>query len=204
MARPALTEEQRNLKYRILAEGRWDDFQIEVKRLMAHGLLYEEAYRRAGLLFPPREAAIVLARTEAALPPAMQTSLAGEDAVAETATVPASVVARGMRSLTRQIPIGRVASMRTVAEWVFEHAFTGIDEIDPDGVPNRGALGLLEWVQKGAANYSLFLQSIWSKMLPTKTQLETEARFSDDGREQLLMLAEFEASFTSTVDVPVE
>lgn len=88
----------------------------------------------------------------------------------------------------------RQAGIRQIAEWVFNHHLVPLHEIAADDVPSMGALSLLKWVRSSPANYSEFIRSIWSKMLPTRSQIETEGRFADDGRKQFSLLSEFEAS----------
>ena len=50
------------------------------------------------------------------------------------------------------------------------------------------------WVSESDASYGEFLKNIWSKTIPSKTEIERAGRFSDDGREQLALLDEFERS----------
>ena len=124
--------------------------------------------------------------------------------LAEFRTLPDGVVSESvasarqsidLREISKAIDPSKKAGVRAVAEWVFQNAFSEADEIAPDLVPSRGALGLLVWVQASPTNYSEFIRTIWAKLLPSKGQLESEARFNDDGREQLKLLEEFEASF---------
>jgi hypothetical protein len=61
-------------------------------------------------------------------------------------------------------------------------------------VPSKGAVGLLKWVQTSPSNSATFYSQIWSKLMPTRQQLDAEARFSDDGKEELEILARLEAS----------
>lgn len=172
----AMSDSEKKIKARMIRQGHWKEF-IEIKnRLMAAEMNMADAWVEAAKQFPER-------------------------ATASAATAAVSNQSGGLRRLAKKVDTSRAAGVRSIAEWVFENAFSDAADIDVDSVPSRGAVGLLEWVQKGAANYSQFIATIWSKLLPTKGQLDAEARFADDGRVQLAMLDEFEASWTSTFDV---
>lgn len=115
----------------------------------------------------------------------------------ERAVEPTLVPAEGVTITALIAAIGseRHAGEREVAQWVFNNALVPLEALDPVSVPSLGALKLLQWVKTSGANYTEFVRSIWSKMLPNKSQLDLENRFNDDGRKQLQMLDEFERSF---------
>tara|TARA_R100001594_G_C4024789_1_gene259930 strand:- start:299 stop:841 length:543 start_codon:yes stop_codon:yes gene_type:complete len=83
---------------------------------------------------------------------------------------------------------------REAANFVFEYAAVPVGSIPRSAVPSKGAVGLLKWVQTSPSNSATFYSSIWSKLMPTRQQLDAEARFSDDGREELEILSRLEAS----------
>ena len=85
----------------------------------------------------------------------------------------------------------KTATPATVMHWVFNHAGLDLADIDPDSIPSPGALRLLEQVQSSHASYDTFFNA-YTKLLPSRTQLDAEARFQDDGREVFLRLAELE------------
>jgi len=99
-----------------------------------------------------------------------------------------------IKELIDAIGSERQAGEREVAQWVFNNAITPFESLDPLDVPSLGALQLLRWVQTSTTNYTEFIRSIWSKMLPNKSQLDLENRFNDDGRKQFQLLEEFERS----------
>jgi len=100
-------------------------------------------------------------------------------------------------------PYGELASIapqgscseREAANFVFEHAAVPVEKIDPSAVPSKGAVGLLKWVQSSPSNAASFYSQIWAKLMPTKSQLDAEARFSDDGKEELEIISRLEESF---------
>lgn len=86
------------------------------------------------------------------------------------------------QNLANYVPVTRVAQELDVVKWVFNNAGTPPELLRADEVPSRGALKYLEHVQSSPINYSDFVRTNWSKILPDKKQMEYEARFSDDGR----------------------
>ena len=85
-------------------------------------------------------------------------------------------------------------SEREAAAFVFEFAAVPVERIPGDAVPSKGAVGLLKWVQTSPSNAATFYSSIWAKLMPSRTQLDAEARFSDDGNEELEILSRLEAT----------
>ena len=73
-----------------------------------------------------------------------------------------------------------IALSERAAQFVFEHVSVPAAEIEASAVPSRGAVGLLKWVQSAPANQTAFYATIWMKLMPTKSQLDAEARYSDD------------------------
>lgn len=86
-------------------------------------------------------------------------------------------------------------------EWIYENAATPWELVKPENVPSRGALRMLRWVKASDLNYEKFVTGLWSKTIPAKSQLDQEGRFTDDGRKQLGMLEEFEASLLNSTEV---
>ena len=175
-----MQDHERTEYERLRAKGRWPEAnefrEAERKRLRAAGRSRQEACDESWeLMLAEFHSSPVGAIDEAAKAPALM-----------------SVIPQRLLSGVNK---HKTASVRDVAQWVFENSQTMLDSIAPDDVPSRGALGLLVWVQASPASYAEFIRTIWAKLLPSKGQLESEARFNDDGREQLTMLEEFEASF---------
>ena len=95
------------------------------------------------------------------------------------------------RRLLLAAPAGN-CSEREAAQFVFEHAASAPADISDSAVPSRGAVGLLKWVQASPANASSFYAGIWPKLMPTKSQLDAEARYSDDGNRSIDLLDRLE------------
>lgn len=96
--------------------------------------------------------------------------------------------------LISRVDAAKRCSRPESTDWIYEHAGTHPSQIDPAEVPSRGTLRHLQHVKEHPENYGEFLKTFAIKTMPDKKQIEREARFSDDGREQLELLEEFEAS----------
>jgi hypothetical protein len=96
--------------------------------------------------------------------------------------------------LVGKIDLSKTCSTLQSVTWVFDNAGVEPSRIDPTSVPSKGSLRMLKWVQTSDSNYNEFIRSIWSKTIPSKTEIERAGRFSDDGRTQIALLDEFEMS----------
>lgn len=96
--------------------------------------------------------------------------------------------------LAEKVEVGRKASALAIVQWVFDQAGTPPEKIVADEVPSLGALKYLRHVQSSESNYAAFVKDNWAKIIPSRQQLEYEARFHDDGRELFDKLAAFEQS----------
>jgi len=99
--------------------------------------------------------------------------------------------------LAASAPAG-ACSEREAASFVFEYAAVPVEKIPEEAVPSKGAVGLLKWVHSSPSNAATFYSGIWSKLMPTKSQLDAEARFSDDGSSELEIISRLEASLAET------
>lgn len=93
-------------------------------------------------------------------------------------------------------------SEREAAQFVFEYAACEPAEIPESAVPSKGAVGLLKWLKTSPANCTAFYATIWPKLMPTKSQLDAEARYSDDGVRSLDLLSELESMLDGNSEVP--
>ena len=80
------------------------------------------------------------------------------------------------------------AGAAPVAQWVFDNIDVPANMIDRDTIPSTGAVGLLNWVRADEKNKGEFYKTIWSKTLPSKTEIDATSRFNDDGREVMSVI----------------
>ena len=92
-------------------------------------------------------------------------------------------------------------SEREAAQFVFEYAACEPAEIPDSAVPSTGAVGLLKWLKSSPANCTAFYATIWPKLMPTKSQLDAEARYSDDGVRSLELLSQLESVLDGNEEV---
>lgn len=91
---------------------------------------------------------------------------------------------------------GQLESVAWVAEVIEKIRQVGLDPHSEDfgpkaskfNPPSGESVGLLRWVLSSPGNQETFWSSIWVKMLPSRSQIETEARFRDDGRQVFRVL----------------
>lgn len=116
--------------------------------------------------------------------------------------IPSSVLAENnyIEELVAGMDATEIKALPQVLHWVFNNKLTPIRKLKREDIPGTGALAMLQWAQSSATNYNTFL-NIWAKMLPTKSDLDKEGRFADDGRAVLSMLDAFEASLKETKEI---
>lgn len=94
----------------------------------------------------------------------------------------------GDSSKPRPVYAGRFKGRAKVSEVdVLRWCFENVDAVDvtPESAPSAGAWSLLQRLRKDPEMLDTFYKTVWTKLLPSKAQLEGEKRLSDDGREQI-------------------
>ena len=94
-------------------------------------------------------------------------------------------------NLRNKIDEGKRANGREVVDWVFNMIGTNPSEIDPLSVPERGAVMLLRHVERSPLAYDSLLE-LWKALLPSRSTLDVDAKFSDDGHKLLQLLDQFD------------
>ena len=72
----------------------------------------------------------------------------------------------------------KVATVRVV-EWVASNM--QVSDVGPGDAPSSEAWGMLVWARRSPVNESQFWGSIYAKLLPSRSAIEAEQRYSDDG-----------------------
>lgn len=188
---PGMIQETKSgLRARLEAEGRWGQFvrrREEFKRL--DGLAPAEAWARAAAEFAPIGAmdAPIPTSPLPALPPT-------RPAPATPPAVPAPPTALDERATLSGLAVAAKARKAPESEWVrwvARNFLMPVGELDPEEVPDPGAPGMLLWARMDPER---FYTQVWPRLMPTKQQLDAEARFADDGRSIQSLLAQFERS----------
>lgn len=171
-------ESRRALKERLIREGRWDAFVARREALKYEGLEPKAAWEQTRYDFEQ-----VFEQTRTDVDKSADSADGGGD-------VPAV-------SLDCKVRNAAGASPRKVVEWVFDNLL--VDGLKPDDAPSPGAWALLQDLKKYPDLRKEFYRSIWSKLLPTKTELDAAEKFSDDGREQIKLIERVRQASKDTV-----
>lgn len=94
--------------------------------------------------------------------------------------------------LALNTPSDKRADFRDIVEWVFNNIQTPVESLSPLDCPCRGAVTMLRAVRENPVMYSDFMKSHWARLIPTKAEIEAEARFRDDNAEVVKMMDVFE------------
>lgn len=72
----------------------------------------------------------------------------------------------------------KVATVKVV-EWVASNM--QVEDVSPADAPSSEAWGMLVWARRSPMNESQFWGTIYAKLLPSRSQMESEQRYADDG-----------------------
>jgi hypothetical protein len=78
------------------------------------------------------------------------------------------------------------ASTPECVAWVAKHMM--IKDVQPSAAPSSEAWSMLCWARRNNQNEAQFWGQIYTKLLPSRSQLDAEQRFRDDGRKVLGIL----------------
>jgi len=183
-------------KVRLMRDGKWEAFLEYRQRLRDQGYTPKEADSMATAKFlpdgiRPTMVGIPQSRPESQpdpRPDPQPVSDPGPDPESKAESEPeelppppprADLNKRGLR--LSQFRGKKRGNSREIVEWIFDH----IDVVDvtPDMAPSPGAWSLLMRLRTSAELLREFYRTVWTKLLPSRTQIESEERFRDDGRE---------------------
>jgi len=161
---PAYAERRRVANARWWAEKRYSEVQKFIAELAEQGVDSKEAFELALEQFPAmgkEERSVVSAE-------------GGRGGVmGDVGMIPASMFAGRAR-----------ASQREVVEWVASNM--AVQDVDVEGCPSSEAWGMLRWTRLNVANEGDFWRVIYSKLLPTRTEVGREAMKGDEAQLELL------------------
>ena len=78
------------------------------------------------------------------------------------------------------------ASTPECVSWVAKHMM--VKDVQPAQAPSSEAWSMLCWARRNNQNEAQFWGQIYTKLLPSKSQLDAEQRFKDDGRKVLSII----------------
>ena len=78
---------------------------------------------------------------------------------------------------------GGSASTPACVSWVAKHMM--VKGVNPTDAPSSEAWAMLCWAKRNNQNEAQFWGQIYTKLLPSRSQLDAEDRYRDDGRKVL-------------------
>ena len=75
------------------------------------------------------------------------------------------------------------ASTPECVAWVAKHMM--LKDVRPEQAPSSEAWSMLCWARRNNQNEAQFWGQIYTKLLPSRSQLDAEQKFKDDGRRVL-------------------
>ncbi|MCX5637098.1 MAG: hypothetical protein NTX52_05320 [Planctomycetota bacterium] len=152
-------ESREEIRARLKREGRWSEFVELRESLKSDGMSPKDAWEQARQTFSPLS----------------DEQIEEQESANNTCGISLS-----------QFDGKAKVSARSVVEWVFD--YIDVEDVTPDMAPSPGAWSFLQRVRKYPDLLKEFYRSIWSKMLPTKSEIESSRKFEDDGREQIKLI----------------
>jgi hypothetical protein len=136
----------------------------------------------------------------------------GGDGVVDVGAAPVGVESGGVgKSGAPDFSLGRVkrevfgertcAITRTV-EWVAKQLM--VEDPSAEDAPSMEAWSMLCWARRSNANEAQFWGQIWSKMMPSKQQLEAAERLSDDGSQVFAVIERVRLASEASRNVEVD
>ena len=178
--------------------GRWTDFVKIRERLKADGLDAGECWLRAAQEMDP----VMWGQVQSSVKPKraekkndlprgrsvesdgelrveLDESVGGkvEDKVPLSGNEPAGEPA-GDRATKAVFGAKKVSTIKVV-EWVASNL--QVEDVEPRDAPSSEAWGMLVWARRSPVNESQFWGTIYAKLLPSRSAIEAEQRYADDG-----------------------
>jgi len=93
----------------------------------------------------------------------------------------------------KDVFLGKGCSTPATVEWVAANVM--VDDVVAEDAPSPEAWGMLCWARRSNTNEAQFWGQIYTKLLPSRTSLEADARYRDDGRNVLNLIEVMNAEY---------
>ncbi|MCK5604750.1 hypothetical protein KAR91_22865 [Candidatus Pacearchaeota archaeon] len=173
-----MTETRSQFKQRLTQEGKWEKF-LELR----------EEYKRQGLI--PKDATMRAKDEVENIKTDCVVSDFDSGFITDDGDSADGLV--GKHCFTNS---GNI-SERQIVRWIFDNI--GITDIGPEDAPNSGAWSYLQSLRNSPTLLQDFYRNVWTKMLPSKSEIENARKFEDDGREQLNLIDRIEQASRDAV-----
>jgi hypothetical protein len=147
------------IRSELVQARKWTKFCALKSKLQTGGLGHKEAYAQAA------------------------SELLGHDVLSEEKAKAEEKAESKLDGLVEGARVGGHASTPECVAWVARHML--IKDVAPEKAPSSEAWSMLCWARRNNQNEAQFWGQIYTKLLPSKAQLETEQRYRDDGRKVL-------------------
>lgn len=191
---------------RLHRERRWDEYLLRREALKKEGVSDRDAWKVAGVEFPPLDGSPLEFEAQGGPQSAAPDRSVSESIKAydqqhtQSAGARSPAIAGEFAELVTKIDRAKASSELDIMRWVLKHLLVSPAEMDPEEVPGLAAISVLKWVKSSGANMSEFMR-IWAKIIPTKSELEVQDRFRDNGQRQFALLDQFDGE-DEDVEVP--
>ena len=98
----------------------------------------------------------------------------------------------------KDVFLGKGCSTPETVEWVGANVM--VDDVVALDAPSPEAWGMLCWARRSNTNEAQFWGQIYTKLMPSRTSLEADARYRDDGRNVLNLIEVLNEEFASGGD----
>ncbi len=182
-------EYKSQVKVRLNEEGRWAEFVEFRESLKAKGMPSPDAWDTAIAAFPAVE------EVEGENP---QSAAGRPPKRAPNAEHMRAQSAREKSRRPSSIFEGKTCPAHVSTHWVA--ANVAISDVKDKDAPSPEAWALLCWVQRNDSNEIEFWKNIYTKLLPSRTQIEAVDRFKDDGRVIIELIGDMERTISEPKD----
>lgn len=148
--------DKQTLRYKLVKEGKWVRFCSLRDQYERSGMAPNDAYARGA------------------------SELLGEEIVPEETGTKAPKLHGEVEA---EVFIGGDASTPECVSWVAKHMM--VSDPNPENAPSSEAWSMLCWAKRNNQNEAQFWGQIYTKLMPSRNQLESEGKYKDDGRRVL-------------------
>jgi hypothetical protein len=159
------------VKARLIAIDKWQEFLKVREGFKRQGLQPNQAWAKALESFPegleggPAPPPQGLAPIPAA-PPGQSRPSGGD-----TEPVPSDTFK------------GKTCTRAQAVDWVADHL--AVSDVEAEDAPSAFAWALFTWARRSPMNENSFWEKLFVRLLPSRSEVDSQARFHDDGSEVL-------------------
>ena len=194
-----IRETSTELAIRLKQEGRWKAFCDRKADLEFEGKSKNHAHKLASREFGPKDKdAVIIAASDTSPGQPAVPGAEGLISVEGPKPAPKDLMPEPDEPVDAAVFAGKISDIRKDIEWVAENMDIG--GLKPGMAPSATAWSFLKACREDAQMKADFYKTIWPKLLPSKSALEEQERFKDDGRKVLNILEKVEDASNRAVE----